>query len=289
MLILASTSDLLRVTTEVASAVDVHASWADMASSVVTPGRTNTAISTATTTTVVASPAASTYRTVKQLVIRNSHAAPTLRNRVTVLHSDGTTIPELISAGLQPGESLIYEEHRGFFVVTAAGQTIDVTDTVYGTPAIGEIRTVTLQADVAGAVNADDAMFDVPGLTWPGLLGQTYKVRYIVPYTVPAASTGARWWLDGPGRNSLSAPVRICMQWPSSTTAQTHSNGQFTWRLHTVTTTSAATAGSNLLIVEGVIAALIDTGPITFLAASETNGQTLTVKAGATAHWQRVL
>ena len=49
MLILSSTSDLLRVTTSAAGDVDVHASWVDNASGTITPGRTNTAaITTAT-------------------------------------------------------------------------------------------------------------------------------------------------------------------------------------------------------------------------------------------------
>jgi len=52
MLILSSTSDIIRVVTSAAADVDVHASWVDNASGTITPGRTNTApITTATTTT----------------------------------------------------------------------------------------------------------------------------------------------------------------------------------------------------------------------------------------------
>ena len=53
MLLLASTSDLLRVVTSGAITTDVHASWLDLNGSTVTPGRTNTAITTATTTTEI--------------------------------------------------------------------------------------------------------------------------------------------------------------------------------------------------------------------------------------------
>ena len=63
MLNLASTSDLLKVTTGSAGTIEVHATWVDLLTTTgaVTPGRTNTAdISSAATTTVVTTVTAST-------------------------------------------------------------------------------------------------------------------------------------------------------------------------------------------------------------------------------------
>jgi hypothetical protein len=109
MLILASTADLVRVITSAASDIEVHASWVDLSAGVVTPGRTNTAsITTATTTTVVGSPAASTQRNLKHLNITNNHASVSCA--VTVDHTDGTNPVELISVILLPGENLIFSE-----------------------------------------------------------------------------------------------------------------------------------------------------------------------------------
>jgi len=109
MLNLASTSDLLQAVTDAAADIEVHASWVDLSAGVATPGRTNTpSITTATTTTVVASPAASTVRNVKHLNISNNHAS--LSCTVTILHTDGTNIIELISVILLPGENLIFSE-----------------------------------------------------------------------------------------------------------------------------------------------------------------------------------
>ena len=72
MLILASTSDIVRVVTAQAAQIEVHASYVDWNGSAVTPGRTNTPhITTATTTTVVAAPGASVQRNVKHLNITN--------------------------------------------------------------------------------------------------------------------------------------------------------------------------------------------------------------------------
>jgi hypothetical protein len=61
MLLLTSTSDKLQIIsiiTSQAASIDVHASWVDNASNNITPGRTNSVITTAATTNVIAAPAA---------------------------------------------------------------------------------------------------------------------------------------------------------------------------------------------------------------------------------------
>lgn len=85
MLILASTTDLIKVITGSALNLDVHASWLDFNGTTVTPGATDTLISTATTTTVVASPASSTQRNVKTLTFHNRDA--TSSNLITIEHT----------------------------------------------------------------------------------------------------------------------------------------------------------------------------------------------------------
>lgn len=109
MLILASTSDIVRVVTAQAAQIAVHASYVDWNGSAVTPGRTNTPhITTATTTTVVAAPGASVQRNVKHLNITNDHASASCV--VTVEHFDGTTAIELMGFTLLPGENMIFSE-----------------------------------------------------------------------------------------------------------------------------------------------------------------------------------
>lgn len=117
MLLLASTSDKLRLVTSAAVALNVHASYADISGTTVTPGRQNTAISTAATTDVVGSPAASTYRTVKTLTARNTSTTTSVD--VTVVHTDGTNAMELYEATLGPGGQLHYHEGAGFFTQSA--------------------------------------------------------------------------------------------------------------------------------------------------------------------------
>ena len=109
MINLASTSDLIQVVTSHAAQIEVHASWVDLNGTTVTPGRTNTPhITTATTTTIVASPASSTVRNVKHLNITNDHASQSCI--VTVEHTDGTTVVEMMSYVLLPGENMILNE-----------------------------------------------------------------------------------------------------------------------------------------------------------------------------------
>jgi hypothetical protein len=114
MLLLTSTSDVLRVITGAAVTIDVHASFMDLSAGVTTPGRQNTAITTATTTTVVAAPGGSTQRNVKFLSIRNKDAGPC---DITVEHFDGSTAVELKKVALPADGELHFVEGVGFLML----------------------------------------------------------------------------------------------------------------------------------------------------------------------------
>lgn len=117
---LASTSDIIRIVTATGvSTIGVEAAWVDYSAGTITPGRTNTAITTGTTTTVVGSPAASTVRNVKRLSITNNHASSSCV--VTVQHYDGTTSIDIEKITLDEGESLIMAEDGEWRHLTAYG------------------------------------------------------------------------------------------------------------------------------------------------------------------------
>jgi hypothetical protein len=102
------TTDKLQLVTDSTATVDVHASGMDLptgASPVTVPWKQNTAISTATTTDIVAAPAASTSRNVKTLHIRNRHA--TTAATVTVVFDANGTDYELHQAVINAGPSQI--------------------------------------------------------------------------------------------------------------------------------------------------------------------------------------
>lgn len=109
MLLLTSTSDVIRLTTGTATTtIEVHTSYMDVNGTTITPGRTNTRITTAATTTIVASPAASTQRNVKAIYCTNNSTGTSCI--IGVEHFDGTNAVELMQFVLLPGENLGYRE-----------------------------------------------------------------------------------------------------------------------------------------------------------------------------------
>ncbi len=120
MLLLTSTSDLVRVTPAQAASIEVHASWVDNASGTITPGRTNTAANSGTSVfTVVGSPGPSTQRNVKFLSVRNDHASAS--STIEVDHTDGTNAETLWKGALLAGEAVVMDESGTWILYDAAG------------------------------------------------------------------------------------------------------------------------------------------------------------------------
>lgn len=114
MLLLTSASDQLQLVTSTAATLEVHTTWVDTVTStgVITPGRANTKIAAAATTSIAGSPPASTQRNVKSIHVRNKHA--TLSSNVKVNHSDGTNVAQLFGITLAPGNEFEYTDQGGF-------------------------------------------------------------------------------------------------------------------------------------------------------------------------------
>lgn len=145
MLLLTGTSDLVTVTTSAIGTIAVHTSWVDNNAGTITPGRTNTPIiSTATTTTVVASPTASVQRNVKKININNTHAS--VANLVTVNHTDGTTVIPLWDATLAAGESAEMSEDGNWTYYDNTGKpyTTSITSGPINATTLSASSTVTL-------------------------------------------------------------------------------------------------------------------------------------------------
>lgn len=139
MLLLIGTTDKLQVITT-AGTVDVQASWLDYNGTIVTTGSTPTAISGGATTDVVATPASSTTRNVKELHLRNKHASAA--TDITIQVNRSATVYEIYKETLQAGESLHYLEGVGFF-----------KDALVVLPRIGRVLT----ADNTGGQNVATA------------------------------------------------------------------------------------------------------------------------------------
>lgn len=125
-----SNPGLLSLITSAAGAVDVVPSWVDIvvATGVITPGGTPVAISTATTTTIVAAPAAGTVRNVKSVSVRNRSAASIT---VTVQVNVSAVLYEIRKVTLAPGDVLLYDEGCVLWQVfgeRAASRSISLSD-----------------------------------------------------------------------------------------------------------------------------------------------------------------
>lgn len=119
-MLLATANQSLRIVTTDAVATDVVAWYADHTSTTFAPNTQATKITTATTTTVVSAPSASTQRQVKNLSIRNVAASGS--QTVTVQLLDGATTYEIIKAPLAAGETLRFVEGAGWQAFAASGR-----------------------------------------------------------------------------------------------------------------------------------------------------------------------
>lgn len=282
MLLLASTSDLVRVVTSAAINTDVHASWVDVASGVVTPGRTNTLITTATTTTVVASPGASTYRTVKTLTVRNRHASTS--QDLTVVHSDGTNIPELIKATLLAGDALHYDEHNGWTVRDLFGRIKRREDSLIDA-ASPDFSTVVLASDVTNNNASANTIADVTALSFAVTSGNTYWFRFFIMYTSAATGTGSRWSVNGPAAPTL---LIFKSEYSLTTTSRTINEGLSAYDTPAASSATSAATASNCAWIEGFITPSAN-GTVIARFASEVASSAIVAKAGSILHYQQVL
>ena len=80
--ILKNTSETFEILTTTTADIDYQINWVDIVvASGGTPGSSEGKITSATTTIIVAAPAASTYRLIKSITVKNIHASST--NTVT--------------------------------------------------------------------------------------------------------------------------------------------------------------------------------------------------------------
>lgn len=289
MLLLTSTSDKIQVVTGSAVAMEVHASWVDNASGTITPGRTNTEITTATTTDVVAAPGASTQRNVQTLIIRNNHASSS--NETTVRHTDGTTAVDIFKATLAFGEAIQFIDGVGFNVISNAGAV--KTSLNQGNNATSSsLSTVVLGADVTNNNAVANSIADVTGLSFAVTSGNTYWFRFVIMYTAAATTTGSRWSISGPATslqgwrmsNTLTAAATVGTDVFSDASLITYDTPAAS-----NATSATATAGTvNVVTLEGFVKPSAD-GSVIARFASEVSNSAIIAKAGSCVFYQQVI
>lgn len=173
MLILAATTESVELVSSSTSALHVVASWVDITTSAFTPDATETTISSATDTTIVAAPGSSTQRQVKEITIRNAGAAA----NTVVVHKDvsGTEYEMTPDVTLAAGEALCYGEHAGWYVLDAYGRRKATASEVAGAAgrAVSFLK-VGATMEAAGVLHSHHAATGSPGawtLGTPGVNG----------------------------------------------------------------------------------------------------------------------
>jgi hypothetical protein len=196
MLLLTSTSDLVRLTTGSSGDIEVHADWVDYtAPNTFVPDNTNTASITGTgTTTVVAAPASTVSRNVKNLSIFNNHAS--VSNLLTVDHTDGTNAEVLWKGTLLAGQSVVFDAIGGWTVYNANG--------IKQTSA-GAVVTRVSSAPAQGLTSAE-AYITNSGIAVPGgtmIAGMRFK--WWIHIVKTGAATAAPVWKLYVGTNGSTA------------------------------------------------------------------------------------
>jgi len=282
MLLLASTTDLITVTTSAATAVTVYAAYIDYNGSTTTPGRRNTTIAAATTTVVVSSPGAGVSRNVKSLVVSNASATTT--QEIGVHLTDGTTIVELATITLGAGQSLQYAEGNGFTVVDTLGR-IKTTQDFSVVAAVNTMNLIALTADVTNNNATANTIADITGLSFAVTAGQSYWWRATIAYTSAATATGSRFSVTGPGSPTF---LSYKSEYSLTTTTNTVNEGLAAYDLPAASNATSAATAANIAIVEGVIRPSAN-GNVIMRFASEVGGSAITAKAGSLLQWVRTV
>jgi hypothetical protein len=237
MVILDATTKILELVTSAAVNTDYYVSYVDITTSAFTPGESDGQITTATTTTILAAPAASTQRQVKYLTVvnRSTSTAQTVSINLDVSGTERKVTPSIT---LAPGEMLQYSGANGLQVFTANGLQKVTSALTAGYVGQNAHMYKIGAASEAASINHSLALSSgfpgawVPGS--PGLAGRTCTGTDTADYgclTIKNATTG---------RNFLQAFSAV------STTAHSHYMYDFLWVNSglVVTTTTAQTVNS---------------------------------------------
>jgi hypothetical protein len=214
MILLSTATELLQVVTgSSVSSINVQSSYVDLSNvgTVQTPHDLNTLITTATTTTIVGSPAVSTQRAVKNLCIYNSSGSSCA---VTIQHYDGTTTVAIFSYVMLAGESVYWSEGRGFYILDTHGNlkvtTSGSSSTVF--------YTVTSQTSNYAANSGDDVWCTGTFAVTLPAVGNTTRIK------VTNRGTGMITISPASGTINGNASLTIARQYSSAEFASNGTN-----------------------------------------------------------------
>lgn len=267
-------SDSLAIVTGSATTVDVNVAYTDRGGGIAPGmgGNTSTAITTATTTTVLVGPTGSyVNRDIESISIANKD---TSSNTVTVRivdtgGSDGTAATvQVYKVVLDAGDTAYWNPRDGWETATAL--------------TLGVQNSTVITSDVVNNNGSADTIADVTGLSFAVLSGKKYWFRFQIAYTSAATTTGSRWSISGP-----STPTTLNYTSEYSLTATSSTKNYATaYDIPAAANATSLTAG-NVAVIEGFITPSAD-GTVIARFASEVSASAITALAGSRVTWTRV-
>lgn len=222
MILLTTTSDVLKLITSSTSQLEYYVGFVDITTSAFTPSNSSGVINTATTTTIVSSPASSTQRQIKLITVRN---VGTETNTVTFDFGNGVD-KELYKVSMSAGDSIQYTNEGGFQISDANGLKKVVNSVNLPVNGISQsflkIGTATEAAGVRYAFAKDSGFPGAYSLGTPGLNG---------------------FWVDGSVESNATNPVGA-----AQISCSVLLNASIGWYLTGITISSSAV--SNLEVID---------------------------------------
>lgn len=166
--ILDGTSQSLTVVTSTSAAIDYVVSYVDYTSTTVTPGTTQGAITSATTTTWVAAPAASTQRQIRRATFRNK--STTTANVLTFRKTVSATAYEMYRASLSPGEAVRVDGDGDWTLFDSSGIERAAGDAFLGGRSVSIFK-VGGTSEAGGVLHSFITNNGAPGAWVPGTPG----------------------------------------------------------------------------------------------------------------------
>jgi hypothetical protein len=276
MIILSTTSDKVQVVlggSVTTNQLKCFVSYTDTTTTSVTPGRNALVTNNTTPVDLVTSPASSTQRLVSYLSVYNSD---TVSSTVTInLYTTSTTY-KLITMTLSSGERIEYQQGEGFKVFATNG-SFKTTPNSIGSPFSTEIQHTMLNGDVSVSTTSYS---DVTGLSFPVLANKRYYFKFDIITTSQTTAVGQGWSINGPTFSNLM----YYSFYAASATAALYNNGVSTYNTGTVTANNAT---RGIGFIEGIIDTT-SSGNVIASARSESNGLTVTAKAGSVVFYQQL-
>lgn len=255
-------------------------SWRDRTSTTFVAGRTTVLTNNTTDVNLASAPASNTQRIVDFMSVYN---ADTVNATVTIkLNANGTDFI-LFKTTLATGETIQYNEGKGFYVVANSGAI--KTSINQGNNTIGSSLTaVVLGSDVINNNAVANTMQEVTGLGFNVTAGNKYYFKFIIPYTAAATTTGSRW-----GVSSASAITLLSFTSEYTLTSTTSTRNAMVQAYDSPASSNASSVvSSNICIMEGFFIPTSN-GSLMARFASEVSASAITAKAGAVCYYQQTL